>query len=64
MMEKYKDYDGWTVKAGKYLREKFFRDTREDVIREFERLMGKGSWRRYRRGSTHKIVKVKLVEVK
>lgn len=65
-MEKYKDYDGWAVKE---LRRKpffytiDFADTRTEVIKKFEALMGKGEWRRYRRKGWLKIVRVKFVEV-
>ncbi|GAH32219.1 unnamed protein product, partial [marine sediment metagenome] len=39
-----------------------FAEERTEVVKKFEKLMGE-SWRKYRRRGTHKIVKIKLVEV-
>lgn len=67
-MQKFIDWSGWTIKD---LRRKEsslfdfdFAETRTEVIKKFDELMGKGEWRKYRRKGWMKIVKVKLVEVK
>ena len=61
MVEK---YDGWVLKVGQYLRAFTFHEKKTDVVKDFERFCGgEGSWREHRRKGTHKIVKVKLVEV-
>ena len=60
------EYDGWTIKISifnPFLHIFMFAETRTEVVKKFEKLMGE-SWREYRRRGTHKIVKVKLVEVK
>ncbi len=58
-----KKYDGWTIKSfDRCLLEWFFHETRSEVIKAFEISVGE-SWRKYRRRGTHKLVKVKLVEV-
>ncbi len=61
-----KKYDGWVIKvqfSGKpYFLPWHFRESRRYVIKAFNKSTG-GSWRKYRRKGTHKIVKVKLVEV-
>ena len=60
-------YDGWAIKELRreqsFLSAYHFRETRTEVILDFNRLMGKGEWRKYRRKGWMKIVKVKLVEV-
>jgi len=60
-------YDGWAIKSfvGKnpWLIPWYFFELRKDVIKDFDDVEGEGSWRKYRRGGTHKLVKVKLVEV-
>ena len=58
-----KNYDGWCLKSGQWLRVNTCSYNRPEIIKEFEELMGKGSWRKYRRKGFHKIVKVKIVEV-
>ncbi len=60
-------YDGWTIKelrrGQNTLYASDFREKRTDVILEFDRFMGEGEWRKYRRKGLMKIVRVKLVEV-
>ncbi|GAH04325.1 unnamed protein product [marine sediment metagenome] len=60
-------YDGWVVKVqftGKpYFLTWHFRERRTDVVKAFNDGTG-GLWRKYRQIGTHKLVKVKLVEVK
>lgn len=60
-------HDGWTTKELRrrkfYLHASDFREKRTDVIKGFDRLMGKGEWDKYRRNGWMKIVKVKLVEI-
>lgn len=58
------EYDGWALKSGNWLRPGFVCYTRKDIITKFEKIMGKGSWGKYRRRGFHKIVKVKIIEVK
>ena len=61
-----KKYDGWTVKdlrGRSYLYPFDFAETRKEVIKKFDELMGEGEWRKYRRKGWMKLVKVKLVEV-
>ena len=59
-------YDGWVIKLqfkGKpYYLTWHFRETRADVIKSFNAATG-GLWIKYRRRGTHKLVKVKFVEV-
>jgi len=57
-----KKYDGWALKVGPYIRAFTVRNTREEVIKNFESLL-KTSWRKYRRGGRHKIVRVRITEV-
>ena len=59
-------YDGWTVKMlgnEPFLCKGFFQYTRKDVIDEFEKLIGKGSWAKKRRRGEVKLVKVRVTEV-
>ena len=59
-------YDGWVIKVQfnkkAYFLAWHFREKRTDVIKAFDELTG-GVWKKYRRRGTHKIVKVKFVEV-
>lgn len=59
-------YDGWTVQnlCGKnpWLVIPYFHRTKQEVIRDFELLYGKGSWRKERREGNFKLVKVKFLE--
>lgn len=60
-------YDGWVVKVQWEGEEPFFltwcfRQRRTEVVRSFNAGTG-GLWRRYRQEGTHKLVKVKLVEI-
>ncbi len=59
-------YDGWVIKL-QFKRKAYFlawhfREKRTDVIKDFNEITG-GGWEKYRRRGTHKLVKVKLVEV-
>jgi len=60
-------YDGWTIKnvSGRFpwLVVGYFHMTKKEVIEDFERLHGKGSWPRERRKGNFRLVKIKLVEV-
>jgi len=61
-------YYGWVIKV-QWRREEpffltwYFRERRTDVVKAFNDGTG-GLWRKYRQIGTHKLVKVKLVEVK
>lgn len=59
-------YDGWVIKvqwSGKpFFLTWHFHEKRTDVVKSFNDGSG-GLWRKYRRRGTHKLVKVKLVEV-
>ena len=60
-------HDGWVVKVQWKGEEPFFltwyfHERRTDVIKDFNGATG-GLWRKYRRGGTHRLVKVKFVEV-
>jgi hypothetical protein len=59
-------YDGWVIKLqfkGKsYFLPWHFREKRTDVIKAFDGLTG-GLWKKYRRKGTHKLIKVKFMEV-
>lgn len=63
-------YDGWTLKtkAGKewHLCIAFCHETRKQVIDHFESLgsTGRGSWLKFRLAGIHRIVKVKLMEIR
>ncbi len=58
-------HDGWTVKELRrpqsFLHVFVFAERRTGVIQNFETLMGKGEWRKYRRKGWLKIVKVERV---
>ena len=59
-------YDGWVIKV-QWQKNSFFltwhfRERRTDVIKSFNDGSG-GLWRKYRRRGTHKLIKVKFVEV-
>ena len=57
-----KKYDGWTLKSNEpHL--SFCHSTRREVIAHVETVI-KEPWAKYRLKGTHKIVKIKLVEVK
>jgi len=61
-----KNYDGWVIKV-QFSRKPYFlpwhfHEKRTDVIKAFDEPTG-GLWRKYRRKGTHKLVKVKFVEV-
>ena len=60
------NYDGWTLKAssksGERLCLNFCHNTRKEVIEHIEKLIPE-PWAEYRLKGTHKIVKVKLMEV-
>ena len=59
-------YDGWVIKVqwngSSFFLTWHFRERRTDVVKSFDEGSG-GSWRKYRQKGTHKLVKVKLVEV-
>lgn len=61
-------YDGWVIKVQfpwhqkPYFLPWHFHERRTDVIKSFNDGSG-GLWRKYRRRGTHKLVKVKFVEV-
>jgi len=60
-------YDGWTIKntyGTPWLVVAYFSTTRKEVIEDFEKLSGKGEWKKERRKGNFKIVKIKLLEVK
>lgn len=57
-----KKYDGWVLKSGKYLHIGFLHYTRREVIDHVEKVIPE-TWKNHRKKGTHKIVKVKLVEV-
>ena len=60
-------YDGWAVKAfvsaKPVLCASLFGYTRNDVIKNFEALFGKDSWKKKRRKGEYKLVKVRGTEV-
>ncbi len=60
-------YAGWSLKIDwgrkPYFIHSYFHEVRRKVIKDFEETTGL-SWRKFRRRGTHKVVKVKLVEVK
>ncbi len=61
-----KKHDGWVIKV-QWKKNSFFltwhfRERRTDVIKSFNDGSG-GLWRKYRRRGTHKLIKVKFVEV-
>ena len=62
-------YDGWVIKVQFRWNQKpyfltwHFGETRTSVIKNFNEATG-GLWRKCRRSGTHKLVKVKFVEVK
>ena len=56
------NYDGWTLKS-KCLHLSFCHYTRKEVIDHVETVI-REPWTKYRLRGTHKIVKIKLMEVK
>ena len=60
-------YDGWCIKSyharDPWLIFDWFCTTRTEAIEQFEKLWGKGAWRKERRKGWFELVKVKLVEV-
>lgn len=61
-------YDGWVIEVQWHENQKpffltwHFRERRTDVIKDFNGATG-GLWRKYRRRGTHRLVKVRFVEV-
>ena len=57
-------FSGWVAAVwGVFYIERTFGMTRNLVINNFEKLEGKGSWRKHRRAGNVKCVKVRFVEV-
>lgn len=60
------EYDGWTLKtlseSGGKLSLSFCHNIRKEVIEHIEKIIPE-SWAEYRLKGTHKIVKVKLIEM-
>lgn len=62
-----KDYDGWIMKSHGYFLPWSFNPIRSNVVKDWNKRWGATSsmrWKNFsRRVKTHKIVKVKLIEV-
>ena len=62
-----KEYDGWTIKSFRGLNPwlifSYFHVSRTDVIKDFERRVGLGSWKKEKRRGGVEIVKIKFIEI-
>jgi len=62
-----KKYDGWVLKSfsgrNPWIMPWTFRETRKEVLINFKETVGE-QFRNYRRRGMHKIVKVKLTEIR
>ena len=64
-----KDYDGWAMKSFGRIMSWSCQATRREVIKWFEsnndlQKYPQFKWKNFRRRGTHKIVKVRIIEVK
>jgi len=64
-----KNYDGWAMKSFGHIMPWSCQVTRKDVVKWFEsnndlQKYPQFKWRNFRKRGTHKIVKVRIIEVK